>query len=77
MGNLKNEITEAHNSRNYVTRVAEICEQLNDEDSKDFMSALHDATITPSAIVKVMVRRNLPISENAIRHYRQRNNVFK
>jgi ribonuclease I len=77
MGKLKNEINEARNSRIYVTRVAEICEQLNDEDNADFLNALNDATISASAIVKVMIRRNLPISENAIRAHRQRNNVAK
>lgn len=75
MGKIQDEIAAESVIKARRTRVEQICEVLSDEDRQDFMDALINPSVPINAIIRVMARRNLPISESAIRLYRQHNNV--
>lgn len=52
-------------------RIEQIADQLDDDDRVDFIAALDDHNVPAVAIVRVMKRRGLPISETVISNYRR------
>jgi hypothetical protein len=61
--------TRQHNGKK--TRIAEIMEQLSDEDRAQFQEALDNKNITPSVIETVMTKRGFKLTANMIYNYRQ------
>ncbi len=53
------------------TRIAEVMEQLSDEDRAQLQEALDNKNITPSVIETVMAKRGFKLSANMIYKYRQ------
>jgi hypothetical protein len=58
-------------------RVDEILVALSEEDRKDLLAAIQDASISTAAIVRVLRRNGHSLSENAIRNYRRVNYGFR
>lgn len=75
MGKIQDEIAAENKARNRRTRVEQICESLSNEDKADFLEALNNPNVAASAIIRVMARHDMPISDSAIRLYRQTHNV--
>ncbi len=73
MGLLNNEIQiEIENKGKANKRLLqEIADALSDDDRKDFIDALHDASISSQALATVLKRRGFVVSSSLISLYRR------
>ncbi len=75
MGSLGNDLRNAKGLPRNRFRVAEILEQMNEQDQKDFLESVMNPQVPAAWIVRVLRRHGHTLSENAIRSYRQAHNV--
>lgn len=72
MGELADEFgSESKQTYQRKSRIAEICEQLSDDDRRDFVAALDDKNVPAIAIIRVMKRRGFSLSESIVSNYRR------
>lgn len=68
MGNLLNELK--NNNPPQRPRIAEIMDEMSNEDRADLMEALNDPKITGRAIAQVLKARGFSIHESSVYRYR-------
>ncbi len=69
MGKFLNEIRQESQFKRR-DRIAEIVDELNEQDGKDLQEALVDPTITPAQIIKALQARGITLHGSIITRYR-------
>lgn len=69
MGKFLNEIRQESQFKRR-DRIAEIVDELNEQDGKDLIEALLDPTITPAQIMKALQARGITLHGSIITRYR-------